>query len=91
MGEKEKYPIVLVEWYDTTFYNQIYSDREIEGKLDCSLCFNVGYLISKDKELVKLAAHYYENKYNGEVSYTDINIIPRSCVVRIKTLLDKTT
>ena len=53
-------------------------------KMECSTCPGVGYLFHKDNKVVMTFASYDADKEGNILAYGDRNIIPTSCITKIK-------
>ena len=48
--------IVLVEWMDATSFDTGLTEKQIINNINPSTCINVGYLIHKNKQDIRLAS-----------------------------------
>ena len=79
-GTPKDVPIVVVEWRDARFYQQM---RSADSISECRMATfaSVGYLVSRDEVTTTLAA-----EYNDENEYRDITLIPSGSIVTIRRL-----
>lgn len=77
--------MVVVKWYDTRFFPGTYTKEACEGHNMC-LFESLGYIITKDKTTVRIAA-----ERNNEGEYRDITLIPTGSILSIKELLPSTS
>ncbi len=76
---------VLVKWHDAKSCPNCYTEEEI-AKLKMAVFQSLGYLISRDKIVVKIAS-----EHNGEGEYRDITLIPTGSIVSIEDLMPSPT
>jgi hypothetical protein len=73
--------IVSVEWIDARMFLDNMDEREIL-ELEPKICETVGYLVVDDDKNVKIAGQIYQtDEWDNKICYTDINVIPK-CLVR---------
>lgn len=77
--------MVIVKWHDARFFPNTYTKEGCEG-LNMCLFESLGYIITKDKTTVRIAA-----ERNNEGEYRDITLIPTGSIVSIKELLPGAT
>ena len=82
-GELNMGKMVLVEWHDARFFSGTYTKEDCKEHKMC-LFESLGYIISKDKTTLRIAA-----EQNDEGEYRDITLIPAGSVKSIKELIFK--
>jgi len=81
--KSKKYKMILVEWLDAAFVTKVMKkDEALKENLIEYKTF--GFLISKDKTLVRLV-----NEINEDDNYRGLNLIPTGCIISIKELEEK--
>lgn len=77
--------IVIIKWHDARFFPNTYTKDACE-KLNMCLFESLGFIITKDKTTVRIAA-----ERNNEGEYRDITLIPTGSIVSINKLIPRTT
>jgi len=77
--------MVVVKWHDARFYSGTYTKKDCKKHTMC-LFESLGYIISKDKTTIRIAA-----ERNNEGQYRDITLIPAGSIMSIRKLIPSTT
>lgn len=77
---KKKLKMVVVKWHDARFFPGTYTKEDCKKHNMC-LFESLGYIISKDKTTIRIAA-----ERNDEGQYRDITLIPAGSVISIRKL-----
>lgn len=83
-----KYPLVIVEWEDSTIPPTAWDSIESLAAWTPCVCRSVGYLVKNDRSGVVLVANIVDNDTEIPESGCNYFVIPKGCVTSIK-LLDE--
>lgn len=75
---KKKYHLYSIHWYDIVGDSGHASEEEFE-KMNCAKMITHGYIFKKNKKFIWVFSTYDEN----EASFSDRNIIPMGCVIKL--------
>ncbi len=84
MTKRSSFPLVAVEWEDTTSAQEwLTTEQVIMRRCDCVV--TIGWLVQRTKDQLHLAATWSHDEV-GNVTWNDVNVIKTVNVVRIATL-----